>query len=60
MLTGKPKGKIELGKLTSIRKDNIKTNNTTARWRSYSVFSCTRVGSVAGFFDNCNEKFRDP
>jgi hypothetical protein len=30
MLTGKPKGKMALGKLTSIRKGNIKTNNTNA------------------------------
>jgi hypothetical protein len=30
MLTGKPKGKMARGKLTSIRKDNIKTNNTSA------------------------------
>jgi len=57
MLIGKPKGKMPLGKVTSIRKDNIKTNNTTVRWRSYSVFSCTRLGSVAGSFENRNENF---
>jgi len=57
MLTGKPKGKTPLGKLASIRKDNIKTNNTTVQWRSYSVFSYTRVGLVAGSFENRNENF---
>jgi hypothetical protein len=47
---------MALGKLTRIRKDNIKMNNTTVRWGSYSVFGCTKIGSVAGF-NNYNENF---